>query len=83
MSLVIGPFAAGGRLIATDWEQHAARHLRASYAPATRQLRLATCLTPPSDRRLPAGRQRERKPTGHALAVRRGVPAVRETPRRS
>jgi hypothetical protein len=35
MSLVVGPFAAGGRLIATDWEQHAARQLRASYVPAT------------------------------------------------
>ena len=35
MSLVIGPFAAGGRLIATDWEQHAHGQLRGSYRPAT------------------------------------------------
>jgi hypothetical protein len=35
MSLLIGPFAAGGRLIATDWGQHARRQLRGSYRPAT------------------------------------------------
>jgi hypothetical protein len=50
MSLLIGPFAAGGRLIATDWGQHARRQLRGSYRPATAVAgkRVIALLRPPA-----------------------------------